>query len=595
MLLICIEGSLWAKTGETLFVRRLEFTGIQKVPINDIKKGIVTEDPSWRPWVPHPVFDEATLKEDIKRIESIYREYGYYHATAQYRLHKDLKKKTVEVKILVDEGKPTLVKKIDIITSKEKKEKWEGYLLKVILLKIGESFKVDAYEESKERIRKTLANKGYSDAMVSGRVIVDKRHYHASITFTVDPGPLIYFGPVAIEGNKEVKDDVILGELTFKKGDVFSLKKVYESQQNIYKLGLFKSVILRTADTQKETETPIQVVVEERKKRNLKVGVGYGDEDKFRAQTAWSRKNFLGNLRDLDVTFKYSSLIQSGTVDFTQPYFIDKSSNLGIHFGYDREYLESYTNERISSQVKVGRDLARSVEGFIAYDLELNRPVTVSEATVEELKETEEGKFYWISGGEIGLRRDTIENSLDPQKGSVCSVFLEPATFLLGSGVDYLKGVIETRVYRKIVPNLTLASRLKLGFIQPWRDTEEAPIFKRFFSGGSNSIRGYPFQEIGPLDKEGNPIGGHSLIEGNLELRHSMFRDIKGVAFLDAGNVARDSFDLHMSELRFSAGWGIRYHTLVGPIRLDLAFPLNPPPEREMSLCRFHFSIGQAF
>lgn len=594
-LFVLTSGDVWAKTKGEFFIKKLEFIGVHQVPIAAVKKGIVTEEPSWRPWIPHPVFDETTLKKDIKRIESIYRDYGYYHAKAQYRLQKDLKKKMVKVKIMVDEGKPTLIKKIGIITSEEDGKKWEECFLKAISLKIGEPFKVDTYEESKERIRKTLANKGYSDAKVSGRVVIDKRHYQANITFTVDPGPLTYFGPVTIVGNKEVKGHVILGELTFKEGEVFSLKKVYESQQNIYKLGLFKSVILRSLGAKQGIEIPIQVAVEERKKRNLKVGVGYGDEDEFRAQIAWSRKNFLGNLRDLDIAFKYSSLIRTGTMDFTQPYFIDRDSNLGIHFGYDREYLESYTNERISSQVKVGRNLARNVEGFIAYNLELNRPVGIGEATIEELKETERGKFYWISGGEIGLRRDTIENSLDPQKGSVFSVFLEPAIFLLGSGVDYLKGVIEARVYRRIIPGLTLASRLKLGFIQPYGDTKEAPIFKRFFSGGSNSIRGYPFQEIGPLDKEGNPIGGHSLIEGNLELRHSMFRDIKGVAFLDAGNVSRDSFNFRMSELRFSAGWGIRYHTLVGPIRLDLAFPLNPPPERDMSLCRFHFSIGHAF
>ncbi len=594
ILFIYMGGVVWAKTDETLSIKGLKFTGVQNISINDIKNGIVTEDPSWKPWVPHPAFDEGELKKDIGRIETIYHNYGYYHAKAKYNLDKNLENNMVRVEIVVDEGKPTLTKEINIEINHHTHEPYKETLLKAIPLKKGEIFKVDAYEKSKEEIQKFLGNRGYQYAKVSGKAIVDKGDYYATAAFRVDTGPLQYFGPVSIKGNKDVASDIVLKELAFKEGDIFSLKKVYESQQNIYNLGLFKSVIIKPAGKE-ERETPIQIVVDEKEKRNLRVGLGYGDEEKFRAQAAWSRKNFLGNLGDLGLSLKYSSLIWSGAVDYTQPYFLDRNSNLGLRFGYDREVLESYTNEKISSQVKIGRVLDPNIEGFIGYDLELDRPVSVDETIVQELVETEEGKFYWISAPQIGLRRDTVKNVPDPQKGSVCSLFLESATFLLGSQADYLKAIMEAKVYRRVFPILTIATRFKLGFVEPFRETEEIPIFKRFFSGGSNSVRGYSFQGLGPVDREDNPIGGRTLMEGNLEFRHALFGELKGVAFLDAGTVSRDSLDFDLSDLRFSAGWGLRYNTIVGPIRLDLAFPLNPPPERHISVARFHFSIGHAF
>ncbi|MDY6864006.1 MAG: outer membrane protein assembly factor BamA [Thermodesulfobacteriota bacterium] len=598
VVLLFIKGDVWPNTDEVLYIKSIKFTGVQRNFINDINKEIITKKPSRKPGCPKPVFDERILKEDIERIEYFYKNNGYYHVIVEYRLSKDFKKKIIDVEIIVNEGAPTLIGKININIrnfNNFKKKQWKERLLNVILCKDGEPFKVNDYEKSKEEIRKLLVNHGYFYAGVLGKAIVDKRHFKATITFNLDTGKLQYFGSVTIIGNKGVKSKTILKELTFKEGDIFSLTKIYESQQNIYKLGLFKSVVISPKVVQRNTKIPIQISIEEIKKKTLKVGIGYGDEDEFRFQIAWDHKNFFGAAKSLSVASKYSLLIRSITTDFNQPYFLDKNSSLGIHFGIDREYLESYTNEKILSSIKIGRTLGKNLEGFVSYKLELNRPVSVGKTVIQELKETKRDKFYWISGGEIGFRLDTVKNNIDPQEGLVCSAFLEPATFLLGSEEDYIKGVTGVRMYRKIVPGITLAARLKFGFIKPYRNTQDVPIFKRFFSGGSNSVRGYPFQELGPLDKKGDPIGGHSLVEGSLELRHSFYRELKGVFFFDIGNVYRDSFDFNISGLKFSAGWGLRYKTLIGPIRIDLAFPLNPLHEQDLSLFRFHFSIGHAF
>ena len=137
------------------------------------------------------------------------------------------------------------------------------------------------------------------------------------------------------------------------------------------------------------------------------------------------------------------------------------------------------------------------------------------------------------------------------------------------------------------------ASRLKIGFAEPLHGGEEVPIFERFYSGGSASVRGYGRSRLGPLSTSDDPLGGRSLIEGSFELRQQFTEKIGGALFVDFGQVSLRSFDVPVDDLRFSAGIGGRYTTPAGPVRLDLGFPFRPPNgDRAWQI---HFSIGQSF
>ena len=139
------------------------------------------------------------------------------------------------------------------------------------------------------------------------------------------------------------------------------------------------------------------------------------------------------------------------------------------------------------------------------------------------------------------------------------------------------------------------AKRIQFGFIQPFGSTGEfdVPVFKRFFAGGSASMRGFPFQRLGPLDEDDDPLGGNSILIGNLETRFPLYRKIGGVLFLDYGNVYPSSLSYDFGDIRYAAGAGLRYNTIVGPIRVDLGYALNPVDE--LSRVQLFISIGQAF
>ncbi|OGS11040.1 MAG: hypothetical protein A2386_00510 [Elusimicrobia bacterium RIFOXYB1_FULL_48_9] len=145
-----------------------------------------------------------------------------------------------------------------------------------------------------------------------------------------------------------------------------------------------------------------------------------------------------------------------------------------------------------------------------------------------------------------------------------------------------------------MISEFIIASRLKFGFISPSRFTADIPIFKRFFSGGSYSVRGYGFQQIGPKDEAGNPLGGRYQIEGNIELRYPIVGKLKGIVFVDSGSIYQTNFSFNESELSYGVGTGVRYVTPIGPIGIDLAFPVLLR-QINFDAYNFYLTIGQGF
>ena len=151
-----------------------------------------------------------------------------------------------------------------------------------------------------------------------------------------------------------------------------------------------------------------------------------------------------------------------------------------------------------------------------------------------------------------------------------------------------------------------MAGRFRFEVIQETEDTDTIPIFKRLFLGGTNTVRGYGFQKLGPLDPNGKPLGGQTSLLGNLELRYPIYKKLSGVAFLDAGHVNRDPIEIDPDDLRFTGGAGLRYNTAIGPVRIDFGYKLNPPTLGDVATTttpdedtedrwKIHFSIGQTF
>jgi outer membrane translocation and assembly module TamA len=170
---------------------------------------------------------------------------------------------------------------------------------------------------------------------------------------------------------------------------------------------------------------------------------------------------------------------------------------------------------------------------------------------------------------------------------------LEHSTTAVISDVSFVKLVLEARHYLPLSQHLLLATRLKLGGIEPYGSSTDVPFNVRFFAGGPGSVRGFQLNRLGPVNADGDPIGGLSLIEGSAELRFPLFGDFGAVLFLDFGNVFSPPFTYHLGDLRYAVGPGLRYNTPVGPLRLDVGFIVDRRAGENFG--RVEFSIGQAF
>jgi outer membrane protein assembly factor BamA len=350
----------------------------------------------------------------------------------------------------------------------------------------------------------------------------------------------------------------------------------------------------------------VEIQLKPKKRQSVKFGVGYGNEDGLRLSGAWTYRNPLSRAGRLSVSARRSEILQTIFASYQQPYVFDAKTTLGSNAGFNRDILDSYNSRNIFANATFQRRFKSYWNGRLGYNLEMSTLEDLKLAVPEEIKQAQEENEFLISSVKFGVFRNTVDNDLDPTTGSFASFSLESASRIIGSELTFLQSAVEVKKYLPLRRKLVLAGRFRLEGIKETEDTDSIPVFKRLFLGGTNTVRGYGFQKLGPLDATGKPVGGRTAFLGNLEIRYPVYKKFSGVAFLDIGQVNPSSFTVNTDDMRFTCGAGIRYDTIVGPLRLDLGYKINPPkfgdvadtptPDEEIEdRWKIHFSIGQAF
>jgi outer membrane translocation and assembly module TamA len=240
---------------------------------------------------------------------------------------------------------------------------------------------------------------------------------------------------------------------------------------------------------------------------------------------------------------------------------------------------------------RVERKLWPDVTASLGYNVEYDRLSNVPGETKQRLEEFRDQGY--VSGWNASIQRNTAGDLLNPRLGSVLSLAVEQAGGPWQGNFTFYRAQFEAKKYIGFWARQVFATRFRIGAGDGFGDDEDLPLFRRFFSGGITGTRGYARHKLGPLTSGEDPIGGRSLIEGSVELRTPVWRELGAVVFFDAGAIDLEPFRYDLGELQYGTGPGIRYNTPVGPLRLDLGFALNPPAD--LPSWQIHFSIGQAF
>ena len=542
--------------------------------------------PWYTPWRPHPIFDPGTLEQDLVRLRRFYEARGYFDARVLYDIEAsevgtgDL----VAITFWIEEGEPSTVGSVDVAMHGPE----NLALPESLSVKTGERFDEEAYQKADADLKQFFLENGYAHVETKREAEVDAPAHRVKVRYTITPGPETHFGDVNVEGADQVGPDIVLEDLEWKRGERFSIAKINESREELLKTHLFQSVRIGWDSNGRPIEVPILVQVGEKDHREVKLGVGYATDEKYRVQARWDDWNFFGGGRQMSVALKYSSIESSLAAMFTQPHFLSQHTSGVVEAKTARDDEDNYVLYAQQLNPRLEHKFSSALSGSLGYRLEADDLSNVAAATVEALGGVK--RRLILSGPAFGLLWNTSDSPFDPHAGEVVSL----QSIVAGLGdFRFWKADVEGKKYTSLPWDLVLANRLRIAFADAFGSEQNLPIFERLYAGGARSVRGYGRRRLGPRDSSNNPIGGLSAIEGSAELRHPIWDGIAGAVFLDFGQVTTRRFDIPVDDLKFATGFGLSYVTPVGPLRLDVGFPFERPPGD--AGWQVYFSIGQFF
>jgi outer membrane protein insertion porin family len=545
----------------------------------------------WKRWLERTTFNPDVLRNDLDRVKTLLRESGYYEARVTHELI--VRGDALEIVLHVEEGPPTKVEQVDVVTSDFTPAVAEESSMRTqVAPKRGDVFAQKDYDAGRNRLERFYLEHGFAYVDVAKAAVVDTAAHAVRVTYTITRGQPAVFGQTKIDGLSSVDDVLLRREITYQPGDPYDPRKIEKTQANVFGLDLFNSVTVEPSNINERSGTvDIAIHVAEGPPRSIKVGIGYGLEDQIRGQLQWQHNNFLGGGRQLGIRLKGSFITQSIEAEFRQPYFLHPKQTFILPLTQAREAEPGFTNVQTRLAPRIERKLLPDLTASIGYNIEYDELSNVPEETQQRLEQFKARGL--VSSLTAAIERNTAGNLLDPHDGSVVNLSVEQAGGPWQGDFTFYRALFEAKKYVSILRDQVFATYCRIGAGDGFGQSRDLPMFRRFFAGGINSTRGYDRYKLGPLTHQEDPIGGRSLIEGSLELRTPVYGSLGAVVFLDAAAVDEEPFHYNLGYLKYGAGPGIRYNTPVGPLRLDLGFPLNAPSG--LPAWQIHFSIGQAF
>jgi outer membrane protein insertion porin family len=614
--ILCLSAC--RETG-TVEVSSISFKGNSAIDSAELRKVIATQENSILPFTRSHYFDRAEFERDLQRIQTYYADHGYPNAkVAEVGVKLNSAKDKASITVSIVEGTPVIVESIGFEGLDAIPADHLATLKSTLPILAGKPRDQSQILAAHDLTLGELRDHGFPYATVKAVERPGSAADRVQIVFEADTGPSAVFGSITIEGNTSVSDEILLRELTFHRGEEYRLSAITESQRRLYSLELFQfaNITPKLPET-REAEVPVVITVAEGKQRRLQLAAGYGSEEKARGRVNWRHVNFTGGARTLETEGKWSWLEHGLKGTFTEPYLFTTGLSLtltGASWWLDEP---TYTDQSNGGQITLTKQFGRGTAGVMrgVYNevrvsfISEHESYAISNSGLQDpsLRDqfialglnpaTGEGDGT-LSAIEIDYVRDTSGRNLESRRGYMVQSHVQWANDWLGS-FRYTELAAELRRYFPIGERFVWANRLQAGSLLG--DSATIPFYKRYFLGGSTSVRGWGRYQISPLSGSGLPIGGQSMAEMSTEARFGLSRRLSGVLFLDGGNVWAESLNVDPTGLRWAVGPGLRYQTPVGPIRMDLGFQLNPIPgllvngSPERRPWRVHFSIGQAF
>jgi outer membrane protein insertion porin family len=656
------------KTGPVKWeVKSLTLKGVKAVDPKDLRLSISTDQSHCVSMLLSPIcwisktryfytrkyLDRVELARDMLRIRVYYWKRGYREALAD-TLVKETDHDDVAVTFFITEGLPTIVS--DITVNQKQKILSDREVAKRVVLGKNSPLNLIRLDSSRVFLQQGLWDKGYADAVVDTAIQIDTVTKRASVAINVDPKWKATVSDIIVEGNKKIATSTIMKSLTLHPGSLFKRSELLRSQRALYESNLFRRAAI-DIPKQGDSSKVLIVTVQEAPLHENRLSFGFNTVDFFQLEGRVTQYNFLGRARQLDVQGAVGNLFANQlngkfifrdaskttntadqaryfdptynlSLNLREPWFGAQANELGLSlFAHRRSAPGIYVDKGFGSSATFTRQIMDRGPASINYRFEINR--------------VEAGDVYFcINFGvcdqpTLGALRDrqrlspltltsTINRANDPfspTHGYRTTGDFEHASAFTRSDFRYNRADAAGAIYNPVRKRGTVAGHLRLGWVRALSSTASALGLgntdaqllhprKRFYAGGSRSVRGFGENQLGPrvltipasklrekdpncgptvdittcdpnvaglgrTDFEPRPLGGNFVAEASAEFRFPIWQQLFGAVFVDGGYVSQKTAPgLPSSAKAITPGFGVRYRSPVGPIRIDLG--VNP-------------------
>jgi outer membrane protein insertion porin family len=503
------------------------------------------------------------LDEDVERIISLYNDNGFVQARVEATdVSVDRDKAMVTITVRVVEGPQYKVGKLDItgVTLVPLSE-----IQRQIKLKPGDVFSRSKVRESLRNIGDLYSTIGRASADVLPRTETVTNPPRMDVTFEVTEGPEVYVERINVVGNVRSQDKILRREMQLNEGELFTLQKMQRSRQRLINLGFFETVNVTTAPGADKTRIIVNVDVVEKPTGLFSLGGGFSSVDAFLGTIDVSQRNFLGRGWELSARLRAGSSTQQGIISFTEPWFLERPLAVGFDLYNTRRQFDEFDLDSLGVTLRASHPFGDFWRWLISYRATRDEISNIAGGIPTDLLNERGTRVTSLIGGT--LVRDSRDNLVAPTKGGNISFSLETAG--LGGDSYFVRMVASTSYFQPIWLDHILSGRVEAGHGFGWND-RELPIFERFYLGGPNSE-----------------------LLGNVEYIVPLPYGLRVAGFFDIGNVYGFGTPFDPTNLRESAGGGVRWLSPFGPIRLDYGINLDRRAGEEFGA--FHFSVGSPF
>ncbi|MFO7837908.1 MAG: POTRA domain-containing protein [Desulfosalsimonadaceae bacterium] len=579
--------------GPRYIVNHVSISGNQAFSEEKIRKQMITRPPGL---IHDGRYVEQTLEDDIRAIKALYLEQGFRNTGVSCSTNTEPaadKSGTVavEVTVSIEESPRTVVRSVSVegVAGMGLDKPCEG-----LILEPGVPYRQFLLQSEKSALAGRISEKGYPHVSVEPKVTISPDGTAADIVYTVRPGPYVEMGRSFFTGNFKTRERVLDREMTISAGEAFSLSRLLASQRNIRSLNVVDTARFKTFGlAEKAGEVDMLAEIREKKPYFVSFAAGYDTRRLSYCRLTAGNSNLTGLNKELRTDLEWSQIGYRAELRLSGPRFFGSriATNTNLYTETLEELHKDFGFRTHGASLGFSRKLSKNLSASLNFHFESREQYLIDGVSgAEAQQDAYDPRAVLVAAPSLSY--NSTNSFVRPTRGARVSFSVDVSKGVKDSLDDFFKYRLEGRYYYSPFQRLTLATRGRIDYIDPFGEKSRIPEDQLFFLGGISDVRGFSENRL-RFDAEEDPVGGRTALLASLEARFDIGMNFELAAFYDTGAVRDSIIDAGSDEFRSSAGLALRYITPIGPLSAMYGWKLDRKPEEGPG--QFHFALGYTF